>query len=238
MNAPLGMLENVVMEKPIPRAAGAPPSPSPVVTPSKVTPSPSAKETSPSPPKVESANERLRSIFRRQSTNDTKKAPPPSIDSTLLSPFPGREKEVLKGVAEQLEEVSTPPPPTPEKSGTEFTKRVASPPPMDPESVKEEDGGPRVSPAVEKELPTPEPDWVNGTTLHEELHDPIGTPSASIFKETNGVSANRSWDTPVDRNASAAMSELPTSDVASPNGDVPVKRPIAQGEEFGGSESS
>ena len=159
VNAPLHMLETVVLEKALPRAAGSPPSPA--TTPSKTPVVPAA---APTPTKAESANERLRSIFRRHSTHAPEKKSLP--DETLLASRVS-EKEGLKSVQEKVEEGEdvSPPPPTPEKSGADSLKRVASPPRVSspPPSAKDDTSTPVG--LVEKDLPTPIP--ANGDTKGE-----------------------------------------------------------------------
>lgn len=217
VNAPLGMLETVVLEKPLPRAAGAPPSPAPpptptpasapVATPPKIT---SAASTVAS--KVDSANERIRSIFRRQSTMVPEKKP--TMDETMLTPSHVMEKDGQKAVVEKVVEEgekTPPPPPTPEKSGL---RRVTSPPPVREDVVKST----KAVLHVEKELPAPVPEVKIETSATTNGSAPGDDSVASVVgsPDREESRANGANDTP-------ALSPTPAlTDVVLANGSVTV----------------
>lgn len=153
------MLETVVKEKPI---AGAPPTKT-----SPQSPKPDNSTTSSSPPPNQpihkSANERLRSMFRRSSAVPT---PPDSAASPVSSPVaekPPSSPIPLTGKPMQEEPIngfashSQTPPPIPDKltSGDSIVRSLTpgSPGPLSPSL----DGRPRSPRVLEKALPVPVP---------------------------------------------------------------------------------
>jgi hypothetical protein len=184
--------------------------------------------------KVESAtSERLRSIFRRQSTAvpEKKRQPLPVPDEPSQTPPKVSEKEGLKSVLEEA-------PPTPEKSGAEGVslglglglKRVVSPPPPPPRVNSpvptlgaEEEGLKPDAARVEKDLPTPVPELngalvQNGETQGEEGDGDLAAEGAaegaSVDADVKAIATNGVTDASVESPSASAS----TSDVVPPNG--------------------
>ncbi|KAH8117189.1 Vps54-domain-containing protein [Phellopilus nigrolimitatus] len=163
VNAPTGMLETVVGEKQVPLSPGTQlartgsRSPGPSIASTEGGTPAHQPATTNAPSTVESANERLKGIFRRSSTfksSDTKIAPPFPSPRIPSSPVP--EKQPTTFVPEEtavLEPASSsPPPPTPEKQNSSVNVEVRMTPPVSPAPQRERSPRP-----MEKALPIPVP---------------------------------------------------------------------------------
>lgn len=194
VNASTGMLETVIGEKQVPLSPGAQlertRSRSPVPTSPASTNSPPIHHAQSSTPSLaanaastmESANERLRGIFRRSSTfmsSDTKATTnsKPTAEEKQGTPF-FPEKSLVQEPT--LPPRSPPPPPTPEKLGIDIDASMMMRP-SSPRSPLSAGGQPERSPRImEKALPIPVPTLDSNGNLADSPEQPMRSLSPSM----------------------------------------------------------
>ncbi|THH06493.1 hypothetical protein EW145_g4050 [Phellinidium pouzarii] len=204
VKASAGMIETVVGEKQVSLAPVAQisrmMSRSPVSSTPPSTGKSAAPQLHPSQTNVtstmESANERLKGIFRRSSTfmsSESKTAPPPSprAEKQSSSFFP--EKTPIQVLQEsELQPRSPPPPPTPEKLDTGMGSSASLS--MSPTSSAPMDGQRTRSPRpIEKALPIPVPTLNSEGIITEASEETDSLPSTlpkvdnAVVQPTNGL---------------------------------------------------